>query len=403
MRWAPRSSRLPRRRVVLAAIVLAVVLAAGGWMVVRSGPSSANATDLTYTVQRATLQQTVAATGTLAAAKQSDLDFAVPGTVTKVFASIGDHVKRGQPLARVDDTSLRAAHQSALASLSAARTQYSDDIAGGAGSSQLAADSAQIASARASLTQAARNLADATLRAPFSGVIAARSLDPGDDVTGNGSSGSGGGNGQASSQNAAAGTSSSSAFVLIQPGRFSVSAGVSAGDVGSVRDGMQVQLRPTGSDNAGTIFGTVTSVALVAESSSSGPATFPVTVTVTGTHANLYAGTSVTVSIITKQVSNVLAVPALALSSDGTTTYVTKMVGNKPVRAAVSIGRVFGAQTEITSGLAAGDVVRLATFTAPRSTRAGQTDRTGRLGNLRIGGFGGGFGGSFGGGLGGGQ
>ena len=90
---------------------------------------------------------------------------------------------------------------------------------------------------------------------------------------------------------------------------------------------MQAQVTPTGATDP--VYGTVTDVGLVAEASSSGAATFPVTVTITGAQAKLYAGTTATVSIITKQVSDVLAVPSLALHTTGSTTYVEKLVGGK--------------------------------------------------------------------------
>ena len=124
-------------------------------------------------------------------------------------------------------------------------------------------------------------------------------------------------------------------------------------------------------------------IRFVAARTSSGAATFPVTVTLTGPHANLYAGTSTTVSIITKQVTDVIAVPALALHTSGSTTYVEKLVGGKQVRTPVTIGQTYGANTEITSGLKAGDKVVLVTVRLPSGTG---NNRTGEGG-----GFGGGF------------
>ena len=80
---------------------------------------------------------------------------------------------------------------------------------------------------------------------------------------------------------------STSSVVVIAPGHYVVDASVSSSDVGALKKGMQAQVTPTdasGSDQP--IFGTVTSVGMVAQSSgsdgsgSSGAASFPVEVTV---------------------------------------------------------------------------------------------------------------------------
>jgi len=149
---------------------------------------------------------------------------------------------------------------------------------------------------------------------------------------------------------------------------------------------MQAQLTVTGSSS--TIFGTVSSVSMVASTSSSGAqATFPVTIAVTGTQKGLFAGTSVTASIIIKQVSNVLAVPAMALSASGGTTTVEKLVAGKPVKTVVTVGQTYGAQTQITSGLRSGDQIQM-TLGFNRVVNAGTG--SGRTGNGGFGGLGGG-------------
>ncbi|WP_232681959.1 biotin/lipoyl-binding protein, partial [Nocardioides sp. R-C-SC26] len=88
----------------------------------------------TATVSRETVQETVAISGTIAPARSADLDFAVSGTVTRVLVEAGDEVRRGQALARIDATSLRAARSAALSTWEAAQAQLAEDGgAGGAG------------------------------------------------------------------------------------------------------------------------------------------------------------------------------------------------------------------------------------------------------------------------------
>ena len=445
MRVSHRLRRPGRRGLSVIAVLLLAVAGTGTWLILRPGTSEAQAEPITYTVSRTTVKDTVSASGTLAAAKQADLDFAVAGTVTKVFVKAGDHVKKGQALARIDAASLRASYDSAEAALSSAYTAYDDDADAGAGSTQLASDSAQIQSAKALLTQAGNNLADATLRASISGTVAARNLDVGDTVAGSSSSSGSGGSTTPTSSSSSSSTSTS-AFTVLQPGRFTVTASVSADDISSVKKGMQATLTTSSSsasassggvggfpgfsafgvpggqsnktsggsggqaDSSGsgssgtgssstTIFGTVSEVSMVADTSSS-TTTFPVTIEVTGVHRKLYAGTSVTASITTKQVADVLVVPAMALSSTGGKTYVQKIVGGKTVKTEVTVGQTYGTQTQITKGLESGDKIELASVTVRRACGSGGSGGSSGLPSFSNSGGTGGFSGppSFGGG-----
>jgi multidrug efflux pump subunit AcrA (membrane-fusion protein) len=412
---ALRRPRVPlgRRSAVVVAVVLIAVAAGGAWLLTRPGDAEAAQT-ITSTVSAGTYQQTVSATGDLEPTKEADLDFAVSGRVTRVAVAAGDAVHKGDVLATLDTSSLRAALESAQAQLDAADAQYSDDDDNDASATQMAADSAAIASAKSSLSQAQGDLDSATLRATIAGTVASVGLSVGDQVSGTtsssggegGSGASSGGGGQSASStssSASSSSSSSSQVVIVAPRHFKVVAEVSANDVTSVRKGMQAQVTPSGSSEP--VFGTVTSVGLVAQTSSSGAATFPVTITLTGAQPRLYAGTSTTVSIITKQVSNVLAVPALALHTSGSTTYVEKLVDGKQVRTPVKVGQTYGAETEVTSGLRSGDKVVVISVRLPRSisTNGGENRfRQGGFGGGTGGGFGGGSGGGFGGGFGGG-
>jgi hypothetical protein len=157
---------------------------------------------------------------------------------------------------------------------------------------------------------------------------------------------------------------------------------------------MQAQITPTGARQQ--LFGTVQTIGIVATSSGTGAATFPVTIAVTGAQSGLYSGTTASVSIIVKQLDNVLAVPTLALSSSGGKTVVTVQKNGKNTTVPVTIGTVYGAETQITAGLKDGDVIVMPSFSG---TGTGTTG-TGTGGRGFGGGFGGG-GGGFGGGGGG--
>ena len=120
-------------------------------------------------------------------------------------------------------------------------------------------------------------------------------------------------------------------------------------------------------------------VGLVATASSSGAATFPVTIGITGPQKSIYAGSSATVLINIKEFDDVLAVPSMALRQDDSGTYVYKLVDGNRVKTAIKTGTTFGMQTQVTSGLAEGDVVEIVT---PTRSSTGTGNRPG--GNFEI-------------------
>jgi RND family efflux transporter MFP subunit len=62
-------------------------------------------------------------TGVIHARTESDLGFRVPGKIIEKLVKAGDHVKRGQPLMRLDPTDLRLAANAAREAVEAARAQ----------------------------------------------------------------------------------------------------------------------------------------------------------------------------------------------------------------------------------------------------------------------------------------
>ncbi|MDH2416798.1 biotin/lipoyl-binding protein [Nocardioides sp. CER19] len=398
MRWRLlKKRRRGRTWWLVTAVALVVVAGSGGWLLFRSDDGAAATAATTAQVSSTTIQQTVSASGTVAAAKTADLDFGVSGRVTHVWVAAGDKVKKGQRLAEVDATALEAARTAAQSTLDAARAQLSEDEDANASDVQVAADQTSVVSAQASLDEAEQAVDDAVLRSTISGTVTSVGLEVGDTV-GSGSSGgssngsaggSSGGLGSASSS-ASTSTSSTTAVTVVSNGTYVVDATVASSDVAQVKKGLQANITVTGVND--TVYGTVQSVGLVAETNSSGAAVFPVTIAVTGQRNDLFAGTSATASIVVKQTPDVLVVPSRALKSSGDTTYVLKMVSGKATRTTVEVGQTYGAQTQVLSGLKSGDTVQVPGFTLPSGagTRSNRSNRTGS--NQQEGGFPGGQG-----------
>ncbi len=406
----------PRRsRVLLGVLVVLVVLAAGvgAWFAFGPGTGGRSASDpATPTTQtvRATLstqRQTVSASGTIAPRSQANLNFAVAGTVTAAPVSVGQQVSRGAILAQVDRTQLQAALELAQAQLDAASASASQlRDSGNATSAQLSSADAQVTSATAKRDQAQQSLRDADLVSPIDGTVALVTIAAGDRViagqssssglgtsaTGTGSATGSGGSGQSGSGQSGSGqsgsgqagsagssgvsgsagsgaTGSTAQLVVIATDAWLVNAQVSAADLPRIKTDQPVEITPAGSSQKAA--GTVAQVGVMAASSSGGAATFPVTVAVTGNPTGLYAGGSASVSIVVRQYDDILTVPTAAILTENGKTVVRKLVGGQPVTTEVTVGQVFGTDSEITGGLQNGDEVQVTGRSFQRSASPG--------------------------------
>lgn len=132
------TSRLPatasRRRLGVVNGLLLVLLAGAGvaaYMVVSAnGTSPSTGTVRTATAQRGVVMSTVSATGTLQAARQLDVGFQSSGTLTAVNVRVGQHVRRGQTLGKIDATAARQTLRQAESSLATAQAQYEQTLTG---------------------------------------------------------------------------------------------------------------------------------------------------------------------------------------------------------------------------------------------------------------------------------
>jgi multidrug efflux pump subunit AcrA (membrane-fusion protein) len=384
-----------------AAAVIVVVAGASTLIILRQNANTAAFSE-TVAATTSTVQQTVSATGTIEPANEADLSFTSSGTVQAVDVQVGQTVTAGQTLATIDPTSLQAAVTVAQAQVTQAQTA----VNAGGSATQTASAAASLASAQAQLQSAQNALAAATMTSPITGVVAAVNIAVGDSVgssgTGSTSSGrgssagaSGSGLGSSASNSTSSGSGSSTAAIsVISTSSWIVNADVGSSDLASLTPGLEAQITPNGATQP--IFGTLKSTGIVASTGSTGSAQFPVVIQVTGNPSGLYAGTSADVSIIVKQLSNVLTVPTLAVhTTNGKTTVTLQGSNGRNTETPVVIGGVFGARTQITSGLKSGqDVV----ITIARTI--GTTGTTGTRTGFGGGGFGGGGfgGGGFGGG-----
>lgn len=221
-----------------------------------------------------------------------------------------------------------------------------------ASAEQLAADQAAIDSADAQVSLAQQNLAAATLVSPIAGTVGEVDFTQGQTA------------------------STQQHIVVFGPGADQVTTAVSDAQAGQIKPGQQVNVTPDGSGKA--ITGQVTSIGLLASTTSSGAPSYPVTISLPS-GGQLFPGATASISIITSTANAVVTVPTSAVHLTGGNASVTTLSHGKTQTRRVTAGVVGASVTEIKSGLSAGEQVVLADLSQPLPT-TGTTGTRGLVG-----------------------
>ena len=107
----------------------------------------------TAVVTRGSLTQTVSETGMIKAAEEIDLNFPAAGKIAKIYAAVGDKVKKDQVLAELDSTDLVLKEREAQANLRVAQASLAKLLAG-ATAGELAVSQASVKQAENAYTAA---------------------------------------------------------------------------------------------------------------------------------------------------------------------------------------------------------------------------------------------------------
>ena len=301
-------------------------------------------------VREDTLRSGPSISGMLVADREARIRAEVSGAVLETLVDAGQRVSAGTVLARIDEGTVRdlaisarsAVAQANIAAEQAARElQRSKTLAAagaiaerdveGAERANLAAQ-AQLADAKARLSSAEKNLANATIRAPFAGVVAEKSVSPGDIVA-----------------------PGSALFTVIDPRSLRVEASVPASALAEIRVGAPVSFTVNGADRV--LEGRITRVSPMVN-----PQTKQVSIlaTVPNSANALVAGLFVEGRVASEKRLGVL-VPEQAVDQTGIVASVMRVRGGKVEKVEVQLGvRDEAAERfEITSGVTAGDTVLL--------------------------------------------
>jgi RND family efflux transporter MFP subunit len=380
--------------VKLKVFVILVLVVAGGAAVFVSlgglpaGGSSATTTYLTATAATGDVTDEVAATGSIASTSTYVLGFGTPprlsdGTATAgsgtwlvetVNATVGQAVNKGDILATASAVSLRAQLKIAKTSLAAARIgvkQANDALADASGTDPVRQASVAYYNAVNGRRQAESSVADlqaqialATITAPINGIVTAVAIMPGLESTGT--------------------------AITLAASTYEVTADVVESDISAMTISQEATITVDAID--AVIGGTVSAIAPASSGASGGSVvSFPVTVTLTGAPSALRAGMTADITIVTASATDVLTIPSTALRGTAGS-YRVQVLGSDgtPTATPVEVGLVTDAAAEITSGLAAGDVVVTGTAADRTGTTTTTGDRGGFGGGVAVPGVGGG-------------
>lgn len=316
--------RRPRRRWLWGAFVLLVLGGAGGWAWFALRASVGEVRYETEAVSRGQLVVTVTATGSVQPTTQVDVSSELSGALAEVAVDFNDRVEVGQVLARLDDSKLNdqiltaeAQLQAAAASLEQAEAamreaevnfdsqseldkrgqstrlkMISVEVARDRALAVVDGAKAEVALARARLSEAKTELGKATIRSPISGVVLNRAAEPGQIV--------------AASLNAPV------LFTLAEDlARMELRVDVDEADIGRVAVGNEASFTVDAFPGRG--FPAVITTVRYAPETTDGVVTYKAILSVDNSEGLLRPGMTATATIAVTLVKDTLRVPGAAL------------------------------------------------------------------------------------------
>ena len=199
----------------LAVVVLVVLLAGAAWWFFAARPIAVQTAVASAPGAGTAAGAVLQATGYITARRQATVSTQITGTLTQVLIEEGDRVQKGQVIARLEDSALRAGLNVAQANISSAQAQIAqaqaqltqatadmrrqDELAASGMLSKQAAEQARtVVASYAAQLEARRREADATraqlaqaqvnfdytiVRAPFAGVVTVKAAQVGEIVS----------------------------------------------------------------------------------------------------------------------------------------------------------------------------------------------------------------------------
>ena len=269
-------------------------------------------------VVQTTISTTISATGTLEPVDQVEVGTQVSGDIAKINVDFNSKVKKGQVIAELDKSKLKATLTQAEIAFRSAETDYkykestynrikklSESNSASAVELETAEynmNSAKLSVERSQneVNQARLNLSYATIKSPIDGVVLKRAVEVGQTV--------------------AASMSTPTLFVIAKDlSQMKVMAAVDEADIGQVKQGQRVTFSVDAFQNE-TFNGSVQEVRLN-PTTTSNVVTYTVVITAENPEQKLLPGMTATCTIVTQEITDAIAIPVKALKftpADGT-------------------------------------------------------------------------------------
>ncbi|MCI7274394.1 efflux RND transporter periplasmic adaptor subunit [bacterium] len=354
----------------LSLIVVAVcVIGAGAYFFINGQKAPVDFSYETAKVEKATIESSVTATGTIEAVTQVEVGTQVSGIIDKIYVDYNSVVHKGQVIAELDKSNLVSEMNSAVSQLQSAqsdlnyqqsnfkrmKTLFDKGLisANDYESARLTLEQAQslVAQRREAVTKAKTNLGYATITSPIDGIVLGKSVEEGQTV--------------ASSFN------TPTLFTIVKDMTdMRVIANVDEADIGQVREGQRVTYTVDAYPNE-VFEGTVTQVRNQATTESN-VVTYEVVISAPNPDLKLKPGLTANVTIFTLEQTGIVSVPTKALRYTPTKETIgpkDKIVdcqgtqklwvreGNTFKAYAVKTGITNGTRTQILSGVKEGTAV----------------------------------------------
>jgi membrane fusion protein, multidrug efflux system len=306
-------------------------------------------TENVVVIAQAELASGPAISGNLQAAQEATVRAQVGGTVLQTLVDEGSRVTNGTLLARIDDRTIRDNYLSARSAVTSAqsaaevaqRNLERNERLSTAGAiaerdletarTQNVAAQSQLADARARLTLQEKQLADAQVRAPFTGIVSKRQVSAGDVVQPGGEM-----------------------FRVVDPTSMRLEAAVPASQLSAVKLGSPVAFSVSGYPDR-SFEGKITRINPIAD-----PTTGQVRVMVSVPNAgnNLVGGLFAEGRVASER-RNVLVAPTSAVDVTGIKPFVIRLKEGKVERVEVELGLrdEESERVEIKTGLTKGDTL----------------------------------------------
>lgn len=307
-------------------VILAVVAGAAAFLLIKK-PWSEGETPITFStvsVGKGTIMAQVTASGTLSAVGTVQVGAQVSGRVLEIMADFNDKVKKGQVIAKLDESVLKAqidqaqaAYDLAVANkkkaevmsanakrqLARQKSLFDQQLVAGAtldqfqveydtAQAQIVASKAEISRASANLKQARTNLGYATIYSPVDGVVLSRAVDVGQTV--------------------AASLQAPTLFTIAEDlARMQINTAVAEGDVGALKEGIKATF--TVDAFPGKTFEGVVRQVRNSPTTNQGVVTYDAVIDVENKDLQLRPGMTANVTFVLEKVENAIKIPNAAL------------------------------------------------------------------------------------------